>query len=75
MRVFVTGATGFINSHVAYRLLDAKHELVVLARNPEKTPSLSEHPRITRVTSTLYDEAVIRRALDNCETYVHIALS
>src|SRR5687767_12471727 len=28
MRIFITGATGFIGSHVAYRLLEAGHELV-----------------------------------------------
>ncbi len=51
MRIFITGATGFIGSHVAYRLLEAGHELVAIARNAEKTPSLSSHARVERVSA------------------------
>jgi len=74
MKIFMTGATGFIGSHVAYRLLQAGHELVVIARNPEKTPSLSNHPRVRRVQATLYEYALIREQLEGCEACVHVAL-
>lgn len=74
MRIFITGATGFIGSHVAYRLLDAGHELVALARNPDKTPALSSHPRVRRVQGTLLDQAVIGEHLAGCEACVHVAL-
>ena len=74
MRIFITGATGFIGSHVAYRLLEAGHELVVLARNPDKTPALSSHPRVRRVHGTLLDQATIRERLAGCEACVHVAL-
>lgn len=74
MRIFITGATGFIGSHVAYRLLDAGHELVAIARNPEKTPSLSSHPRVRRVLASLYDLRIIREQLAGCDACVHVAL-
>jgi UDP-glucose 4-epimerase len=74
MRIFMTGATGFIGSHVAYRLLQAGHDLVVIARNPDKTPSLSSHPRVRRVAATLYDGAQIAQHLEGCEACVHVAL-
>lgn len=74
MRIFITGATGFIGSYVAYRLLAGGHELVALARNPNKTPSLSVHERVRRVQGTLYDSDVIREALEGCEACVHLAL-
>jgi UDP-glucose 4-epimerase len=74
MKIFMTGATGFIGSHVAYRLLQAGHELVVIARNPEKTPSLSNHPRVRRVQATLSEYALIREQLEGCEACVHVAL-
>lgn len=74
MRIFLTGATGFIGSHVAYRLLEAGHELVVIARNPHKTPSLSNHPRVLRVPATLSDDAVIREQLAGCSACIHVAL-
>lgn len=74
MRIFITGATGFIGSNVAYRLLQAGHELVAIARNPEKTPSLGSHPRVRRVQATLYDFALIRAELAGCDACVHVAL-
>src|SRR3954462_9969321 len=74
MRIFMTGATGFIGSHVAYRLLPAGQDLVAIARNPDKTPSLSSHPRVRRVAATLYDTALISQHLEGCEACVHVAL-
>ena len=74
MRIFITGATGFIGSHVAYHLLEAGHELVAIARNAEKTPTLSNHPRVRRVPASLYDFAVIRESLAGCDACVHVAL-
>lgn len=74
MRIFITGATGFIGSHVAHRLLEAGHELVAIARNTEKTPSLSSHPRVRRVPASLYDFAMIREKIAGCDACVHVAL-
>jgi UDP-glucose 4-epimerase len=74
MKIFMTGATGFIGSYVAYRLLQAGHELVIIARNPDKTRALSSHPRVRRVDATLYDYALIRERLEGCEACVHVAL-
>jgi len=74
LRIFITGATGFIGSHVAYRLINTGHELVIIARNPQKLTALSSHPRVRRVTATLYDYATIREALQGCEACIHIAL-
>lgn len=74
MRIFITGATGFIGSHVAHRMLEAGHELVVLARDPHKTPSLSSHPRVRRVHGTLHEYGLIREQLEGCEACIHVAL-
>jgi UDP-glucose 4-epimerase len=74
MKIFITGATGFIGSHVAFRLLAAGHELVAIARNPNKLPALSTHPKVRRVTATLLDHDVIHAELAGCDACIHVAL-
>jgi UDP-glucose 4-epimerase len=74
MRIFMTGATGFIGSYVAYEFLGAGHELVLIARDPHKLLALSSHPRVRRVTATLNDTELIREALKGAEACVHVAL-
>ncbi|HEX5046474.1 MAG TPA: TIGR01777 family oxidoreductase [Gammaproteobacteria bacterium] len=39
-RVLVTGATGFIGRHLAYRLIERGDRVIVLARNPHKAAAL-----------------------------------
>ena len=42
MRVFVTGATGFIGGHVARKLRERGDEVVALVRSPDKADELRE---------------------------------
>ena len=74
MKVFLTGGTGFIGSYVAAELLAQGHELVALARNPEKHPTLGADARVTRVSGTIHDTDRIRAALEGVDACVHVAL-
>ncbi|GCE21314.1 hypothetical protein KDK_51140 [Dictyobacter kobayashii] len=40
MKYFVTGATGFVGSHVVRQLVAAGHEVVAVVRNPAKAQEL-----------------------------------
>lgn len=41
MKYFLTGATGFVGSHVARQLIDAGHQVVASVRSPEKASQLA----------------------------------
>ena len=72
MRVFVTGATGFIGNHLCHRLVREGHQVVALVRNPEKAKSLpQENVDILRGDLSLFkDEQLI---LPACDIVIHLA--
>lgn len=83
MKIFMTGATGFIGSWVARTLLESGHELVLLVRNPGKNPQLQAHPKVQIVRGDLAELsapaspgalAPLRAALASCDACVHLAL-
>ncbi len=72
MKVFLTGATGFIGGHVLPRLLRDHHELRCLVRTPEKARHL-EQPGVTLVPGDVTDRAAVERAGAGCDGVVHLA--
>ena len=75
MKVFLTGGTGFIGSHVAVELLRRKHQVRILARNPDKIPALAAIPGVEMFRGTMGDADVLRRGLAGADACVHIALN
>ena len=78
MKVLVTGATGFVGSHVVRRLLDDGHELRLLARTPAKVGPLMakmgvDADRLEVVDGDITDADSVRRAVAGCDAVVHAA--
>lgn len=74
MRIVVTGATGFIGSHVAVRLARAGHAVVATGREPGKVPALGEVKGISLDRLDLSDPASWPGPLRGADALVHVAL-
>jgi dihydroflavonol-4-reductase len=72
MKVFVTGATGFVGSHVARVLLQQGAELRLLVRETSRTDNL-EGLRAERVVGDLCDREALRKGISGCELVFHVA--
>jgi nucleoside-diphosphate-sugar epimerase len=72
MRVFVTGATGYIGSAVVDALQRASHEVVGLVRHQEKARKLSERG-VHAAVGTLGNPSMWRQEAAACEAFVHTA--
>jgi len=72
MLAFVTGATGFVGSHVARVLAEHGANLRLLVRSGSNPRNL-EGLRADQVTGDLRDPASIEKALAGCEVVFHVA--
>lgn len=72
MLVFVTGATGFVGSHVARVLAGQGADLRLLVR-PSSNPRNIEELRAERVAGDLCDPASLEKAISGCEAVFHVA--
>jgi len=72
MKTLVTGATGFLGSHVARQLSERGDEVRVLVRPASDTRSL-EGFRAERVIGDLRDAASLDRAMDGVTRVYHVA--
>ena len=66
LRIFVTGATGFIGAHVARILRARADEVVALVRSPAKAEALKELG-CELVQGSLTDEPAVRAGIEGCE--------
>jgi dihydroflavonol-4-reductase len=72
MKAFVTGATGFVGSHVARALAGEGIELRLLVRATSRTENI-DGLAAERVTGDLGDFDSLRRAMSGCELVFHVA--
>ena len=72
MLALVTGATGFVGSHVARLLQDQGAKLRLLVR-PTSNPKNIEGLNAERVVGDLRDPGSLEKALSGCDTLFHVA--
>jgi nucleoside-diphosphate-sugar epimerase len=72
MKYFLTGATGFIGARVARQLVDAGHEVVVVARNPAKAQDLAQLG-IAVHKGDVTDKESMRAPMQGVDGVFHIA--
>lgn len=72
MKAFVTGATGFVGSHVARYLAGQGAELRLLVRPTSLTANL-EGIAGERVMGDLRDPGSLRKAMSGCDVVFHVA--
>ncbi len=72
MKAFITGATGFLGSHVAQVLAGQGADLRLLVRPTSNLKNL-EGLRAETATGDLRDPASLQKAMSGCEVVFHVA--
>jgi dihydroflavonol-4-reductase len=72
LKVFITGATGFLGSHVARVLSDQGADLRLLIRPTSKLKNL-QGLKAETVAGDLRDPASLEKAMSGCNTIFHVA--
>ncbi len=72
MKVFVTGATGFVGSHVAHALAEQGADLRLLVRAGSRTDNIADLKAET-VVGDLREPDSLKKAMSGCEFVFHVA--
>lgn len=71
-KILLTGATGFIGSHIAEYFSDKGEDMKCLVRNNSDI-SFLKTLGVQIFTGDITDEKSINNALENCDTIIHVA--
>lgn len=73
-RTFLTGASGYLGTHVLAGLVAGGHDVTAVVRRPERLGPLAHHPRVTVLATDLEDAPRVAAALAGHHRGVHAAL-
>jgi dihydroflavonol-4-reductase len=72
MNIFITGATGFIGTHVVNRLAQTEHNLICLVRETSDTSQLEEQG-ITLVRGDVTNRDSVLEGMKGCQWVINLA--
>jgi len=72
LKAFVTGATGFVGSHVARALAERGADLRLLVRSNSNPKNIQDLPG-DRVIGDLRDPSSLEKAISGCDAVFHVA--
>src|SRR5687768_7006670 len=72
MRALVTGATGFVGSHLVDALRHGGDEVTAVARSPQKAAALTA-AGVRVITGDLHDTKALQRAAEQQDVIFHVA--
>jgi dihydroflavonol-4-reductase len=72
MKVFITGATGFIGTHLVKRLVQTEHEMCCSVRKTSNVRALEELG-VTLVTGDVTDKASLLEGMRGCDWVINLA--
>jgi uncharacterized protein YbjT (DUF2867 family) len=71
MKVFLTGATGFVGKNMLKRLLADGHSVHALVREPQKPGSLAQE-RVELVAGDVAEGTGLDKAMQGCDAVIHL---
>jgi dihydroflavonol-4-reductase len=72
MKVFITGASGFIGKHLVQRLAQTEHEMRCLVRATSQTVTL-ENMGLELITGDVLNRDSLRKGMQGCDWVMHLA--
>jgi len=73
MKIFITGATGFIGNQLINRLSNTEHQLYCLVRNSNPAAERLKAMGINVVEGDVRDKASLLKAMEGCDWVMHLA--
>lgn len=72
MKVFITGASGYIGTHLTRRLSHEGHFVTILVRNVNAAREFAEN-NVTIINGDIFDKEKLKSGMDGCDWVFHLA--
>ena len=73
MKIFITGATGYIGQKLALKLAEDCHQVIALVRDEKKAHKYLNHPAINCIKGDLFDTKQLSKMMQGSEAVYHLA--